>query len=122
MRLALAGLLHFRRRDRFRTWIFAYRVANFGSGSCIRSVLRRNHGPMIGRTSVGMALALLGGVGTAAHANVEVGGVAGAHVFSDTNALGVAKSTESHPADSEKNSALFGVRFGFYFNEMLGIE
>ena len=55
----------------------------------------------------------------AAHANVEIGGIAGAHVFSDTNGLGV----NSHPhADSEKNSSLFGLRLGFYFNDLLGIE
>ncbi len=55
----------------------------------------------------------------AAHANVEIGGTAGAHVFSDTNGLGV----NSHPkADSEKNSALFGLRLGFYLNDMIGLE
>ena len=54
-----------------------------------------------------------------AHANVEVGGTAGVHVFSDTNELGVA---DIPTADSERNSALFGLRLGVYFGDMLGVE
>ena len=61
------------------------------------------------RTSVGLALGLLLVSGAVARANVEVGGTAGAHMFSDTNALGVPKSKN---ADSEKNSALFAARIG----------
>src|SRR4051812_29059729 len=66
---------------------------------------------------LGVTLAI--GASRAADANVEIGGTAGAHMFSDTNALGV----NNHPnADSEKNSALFGLRLGFYFNDLIGIE
>jgi OOP family OmpA-OmpF porin len=57
--------------------------------------------------------------GSVAHANVEIGGTAGLHVFSDTNELGV---PDVKDAPSERNSALFGLRLGFMFNDMLGIE
>src|ERR1700749_4102523 len=56
---------------------------------------------------------------TSAHANVEIGGTAGIHVFSTTNELGVPDVAN---APSERNSALFGVRLGFMFNDMFGIE
>src|SRR5512138_1245000 len=62
------------------------------------------------------AVALLGGT---AHANVEVGGTAGVHVFSETNELGV---NDVAFAPSERNSALFGARIGVFFNDMLGVE
>jgi OOP family OmpA-OmpF porin len=54
-----------------------------------------------------------------ADANVEIGGTAGLHVFSDTNELGV---PDVKMAPSERNSALFGLRLGVMFNDMLGIE
>ena len=54
-----------------------------------------------------------------AHANVEIGGTAGVHVFSTTNELGVNDATG---ANSERNSALFGVRIGAFFGPMFGIE
>ena len=55
------------------------------------------------------AAALVAGVAvpTKARAGVEVGGTAGIHVFSDTNELGVA---DTPSAESERNSALFGLR------------
>ncbi|HEY0988851.1 MAG TPA: OmpA family protein [Kofleriaceae bacterium] len=56
---------------------------------------------------------------TLAHANVEIGGTAGIHVFSKTNELGV---NDVPDANSEKNSALFGVRLGVYFGAMFGAE
>jgi len=55
---------------------------------------------------------------SAAHAGVEVGGTAGAHVFSDTNAVGVPDALDVGQA----NSAFFGVRLGVYFSTMLGVE
>src|SRR5258706_11869398 len=54
-----------------------------------------------------------------ASANVEIGGTAGVHVFSTTNELGV---PDINHAPSERNSALFGLRLGVTFNDMLGIE
>ncbi len=57
--------------------------------------------------------------GSVAHANVEIGGTAGLHVFSTTNELGV---PDVKDAPSLRNSALFGLRIGVMFNDMLGIE
>ncbi len=57
-----------------------------------------------------------------AHANVEIGITAGAHQFSHENELGVPDSTGTFTAPSIANSALFGVRLGYYFNTMMGIE
>jgi len=54
-----------------------------------------------------------------ASANVEIGGTAGIHVFSTDNELGVA---DTPAAASERNSALFGLRLGVTFNDMLGVE
>jgi outer membrane protein OmpA-like peptidoglycan-associated protein len=57
-------------------------------------------------------------VPTIASANVEIGGIAGFHMFSEDSALG---ATGDMPT-TEKNSAFFGARLGFYFNPHLGIE
>jgi len=54
-----------------------------------------------------------------ASAGVEIGGTAGLHVFSDTNALGVNVGPE---ADSQKNSSLFALRIAAYFGNMIGVE
>ncbi|MDX2094161.1 MAG: OmpA family protein [Kofleriaceae bacterium] len=54
-----------------------------------------------------------------AHAEVEIGVTAGIHVFSDTNELGV---DDVPGAPSPTNSLLVGVRLGWYFHHMLGIE
>jgi len=59
------------------------------------------------------------GLATTASANVEIGGTAGIHVFSSNNELGV---PDVDDAPSERNSALFGLRLGMMFNDMLGIE
>jgi OOP family OmpA-OmpF porin len=56
---------------------------------------------------------------SAAVANVEVGATAGVHVFSTNNELGVA---DVEDAESMRNSALFGIRLGYYLNDLLGIE
>jgi len=56
---------------------------------------------------------------SAAHANVEIGGIAGIHVFSETNELG---TPDTPTADSERNSAVFGFRVGYFFNSHLGVE
>src|SRR5262245_6218099 len=74
----------------------------------------RQNGPM-NRLAVALVTSAL--VSTA-HAGVEVGGTAGAHVFSDSNALGVPDGSPVHHA----NSAFFGARLGFYFSTMLGVE
>ena len=65
------------------------------------------------------ALAGLAASSAVASANVEIGGTAGIHVFSTSNELGVPDVNE---AASERNSAIFGLRLGFYFNDMLGVE
>jgi len=69
-------------------------------------------------------VAALAAGGTAAStsvalANVEIGGSAGVHVFSHTNELGV---NDVPGANSEHNSAMFGVRLGAYFGSMFGVE
>jgi outer membrane protein OmpA-like peptidoglycan-associated protein len=66
--------------------------------------------------------ALAGGLAATAStatANVEIGGTAGIHIFSTTNELGVA---DVGGATSERNSALFGLRLGAFFGDMIGIE
>jgi OOP family OmpA-OmpF porin len=65
-----------------------------------------------------VALAIAGSA-SAAHANVEIGGTAGIHVFSTTNELGV---NDVANANSERNGALFGVRLGLFFGPYLGVE
>jgi OOP family OmpA-OmpF porin len=50
-------------------------------------------------------------------ANVEVGGTAGLHTFSEDNALG-----DSPNKDTLKDSALFAGRLGVYFGPMFGVE
>ena len=56
---------------------------------------------------------------SAAEANVEIGGTAGVHVFSHTNELGV---SDVPNANSERNSAMFGLRLGVFFTPMFGVE
>ena len=70
------------------------------------------------RPALVAALATVGMASTA-QANVEVGGTAGVHVFSETNELGV---NDVAFAPSERNSALFGARIGVFFGPMLGVE
>jgi OOP family OmpA-OmpF porin len=65
-----------------------------------------------------LALAIALALPTAASANVEIGGTAGFHEFSDASKLG----TPTGSTESEKNTALFGARLGFFFNDMLGVE
>jgi outer membrane protein OmpA-like peptidoglycan-associated protein len=73
------------------------------------------------RPTIVAALAAGGLAATAsvASANVEIGGTAGIHVFSNTNELGVPDVAD---APSERNSALFGLRLGVTFNDIFGIE
>jgi OOP family OmpA-OmpF porin len=54
-----------------------------------------------------------------ASAGVEIGGTAGIHVFAHDNELGVADVPN---ANSERNSALFGLRLGVFFTPMFGVE
>ena len=71
------------------------------------------------RPTVVAALAAGVAASSTAYANVEVGGTAGIHVFSDTNELGV---PDVKNAPSERNSALFGLRLGVFFGDMIGVE
>jgi OmpA-OmpF porin, OOP family len=72
--------------------------------------------PLIAALAIGGVAAFASGT---ANANVEIGGTAGIHVFSDTNELGVPDIMD---ASSERNSALFGLRLGAFFGPMLGVE
>ena len=65
------------------------------------------------------AVAITGGLVTTAGANVEIGGMAGVHVFNQDNELGVFDVPD---APSQRNSLLLGVRAGVYFSELLGVE
>ncbi len=71
-------------------------------------------------TSVVVALSL-GSLATTtvAHANVEVGGTAGVHVFSKDNELGV---QDVPNAPHQRTSGLFGLRVGVFFTDILGVE
>ena len=60
----------------------------------------------------------LGGV-QSAQANVEVGVTAGLHTFSINNEIGVADTPR---ATSPRNTALFGLRLGMTFGDMIGVE
>jgi outer membrane protein OmpA-like peptidoglycan-associated protein len=65
-----------------------------------------------------------GGIATtasvaSAQPSIEIGGTAGVHVFSTLNELGVPDVTN---APSERNSALFGIRVGVMFTDIIGIE
>ena len=64
------------------------------------------------------ALALVGASSSVAHANVEVGGTAGLHVFSSNNGVGVKEVAD---APNQANSAMFGGRLGVYFGA-IGVE
>ncbi len=67
-----------------------------------------------------LGAALIAALGASpAQANVEIGGTAGVHVFSDTNELGV---SDVENANSQRNSALFGLRVGAFFGDMIGVE
>jgi len=64
------------------------------------------------------SLAVMGlGLATPARAGVEIGGVAGLHIFADDNALGTKKNDTLKHA----NSALFAARLGVTFG-MFGVE
>ncbi len=75
----------------------------------------------LSRRSLAAALAV-GGLAVSssvASAGVEIGGTAGIHVFSDTNELGAPDSDE---AVTVRNSVLFGLRLGYTFGHMIGVE
>jgi len=80
------------------------------------------------RSSRFLALAVTGGTlagltiaPRTASAEVEIGAIAGAHLFSKNNELGVLDSDRVSPG-SLRNSVLFGLRLGFFFSPVLGIE
>ena len=66
-----------------------------------------------------LVAALASAAAAPAYAGVEIGGTAGIHVFADDNELGV---PDVEMAPSERNSALFGIRLGVFFSDMLGVE
>jgi len=70
-------------------------------------------------------IALVTASASVASANVEVGGIAGLRTFSEKSSLGVVTDAMDNPtpaATSLKNSTLFGLRLGVYFNKKLGVE
>ncbi len=72
---------------------------------------------MLGGAIGGLALASLSAAPAAA--NVEVGATAGPHMFSENSELGVQDRPD---ATSLRNSVFFGMRLGYYLNDMIGIE
>ena len=64
------------------------------------------------------AVVALAGVAGPARAEVEVGGLVGVHTFSESGKLGV---VDEEDPESQRNSALFGIRAGVMFG-MLGVE
>ncbi|MBL8627958.1 MAG: OmpA family protein [Myxococcales bacterium] len=74
---------------------------------------------MLNVAALGTGVALAALTASPAHAGVEVGATAGLHVFSINNELGVPDTVK---ATSLRNSALFGLRLGFMFNDMIGVE
>ena len=54
-----------------------------------------------------------------ADANVEIGGMAGVHLFNQNSELGVADRPD---ATSQRNSVLTGIRIGVFVLERLGVE
>ncbi|MBK9037294.1 MAG: OmpA family protein [Myxococcales bacterium] len=74
---------------------------------------------MMNVAALGTGVALAGLTASTAHANVEVGATAGLHVFSINNELGVPDTVK---ATSLRNTALFGLRLGFMFGDMIGVE
>ena len=63
-------------------------------------------------------LGSMAGVTHTASAGVEIGGVAGFHLFADDDALGTKKNDDVH----HHSSALFAGRVSVFFNKMLGVE
>ncbi len=70
------------------------------------------------KRTVAAVIGVLGLAGPA-RAEVELGGVTGVRVFDDDNGFGVEDGPD---ADSQKNTALFGIRVGVYFSRRLGAE
>ena len=69
-----------------------------------------------------LAAAVLGVLGatTVAQANVEVGGIAGFHIFREDDRLGQGKDPMT-PA-KQANSSVFAMRLGVFFGDMIGVE
>jgi len=63
-------------------------------------------------------LGSMAGAARVASADVEIGGVAGVHIFAEDNALG----TKKNDVISHHDSALFAFRAGVTFGKMLGVE
>ena len=70
--------------------------------------------------SLAAAVLAVMGATTVARANVEVGGIAGFHIFREDDKLGQGKDPMT-PA-YQSNSSLFGVRLGVFFSTKLGVE
>ena len=64
-------------------------------------------------------LGVMAATSAVAYANVEVGGMAGVHVFRDDDKLGV---VDKAAPSRQSNSALFAFRLGVFFSTSLGVE
>jgi OOP family OmpA-OmpF porin len=69
-------------------------------------------------TRIAVILVALLATSSVASANVEIGGTAGFHMFSEDSSLGAVGPMPT----TEKNSAFFGARLGFYMKNHIGIE
>jgi OOP family OmpA-OmpF porin len=70
--------------------------------------------------AIATALAVAGSAGSAAaDTRLEIGGFAGAHIFSDENEIGV---DDLPTADSPESSIAFGVRVAYRLHPLLSIE
>jgi outer membrane protein OmpA-like peptidoglycan-associated protein/outer membrane protein W len=66
-----------------------------------------------------LAVGALAVFSSVASAGVEIGGTAGIHIFSTKNELG---TPDSPTAITIRNSALFGLRLGYMFGNLIGVE
>jgi OmpA-OmpF porin, OOP family len=67
---------------------------------------------------IAVILVALLATSSVASANVEIGGTAGFHMFSEDSSLGAVGPMPT----TEKNSAFFGARIGFYMKNHIGVE
>src|SRR4051812_31120989 len=91
-------------------------VSGDRASGALRLSLMKRFAPV--STAVVLSLGTLATT-TVAHANVEIGGMAGVHVFNKDNELGV---QDIPNAPSQGNSLLVGLRIGVFFTDILGVE
>ena len=96
-------------------------ASKMGKSPCVRGTCRTKTTTLMKRVAA-CVLALVAAPSLAS-AEVEVGGIAGLHVFSKSSDLGVPDGAMAEDIESLKNSALFGLRLGVYFaQDTIGVE